>query len=141
MWRAIKPRGEGAPSAGDETLGDNRTTTTVDLTVRVHGAGGVPANAEEGEASSNGDPIPIPATPDDLVAGDEAVLSWLAADPTHRARFVLDHAGAVRAADADLDAEVLDAVARLNRRGPPGGLSLPGVELRSLSVEVVERGD
>jgi hypothetical protein len=144
MWRGTEPHERGAPSAGDETRGDSRATTTVDLTVRVHGAAAVESEAEvetqvEVEASGNGDPIPIPAAPDDLAAGDEAVLSWLAADPTHRARFVLDHAGALAAADPDLDAEVVDALARTNRRGSGVGSGAgPGVELRSVAVTVAD---
>lgn len=135
MGRSDRQRLDDAPSDAAEESGDNTPTRTLDLTIRVGRA--------RGEQSSNGDPIPIPADPEDLTPGDEAVLSWLAESPEHRARFVLDHAGALRSADPDLPAETLDAIERAQRRGPAGprGLSVPGVELRSLSVEVADGGD
>jgi hypothetical protein len=133
MGRFDQRRRDDAPSDTAEESGDSTPTRTLDLTIRVRPPGG--------EESSNGDPIPIPADPEVLEAADEAIRSWLAEDPLHRARFVLDHAGALRAADPDVSAETLDAIERLNRRGRGHGLSLPGVELRSLSVEVAEGGD
>ncbi|MFC5366721.1 hypothetical protein [Salinirubrum litoreum] len=135
MGRPDQTRPDDAPSDTEEGWGNSTPTRTLDLTIRVGPA--------RGEQSENGDPIPIPADPDDLSAGDDALLSWLAEAPANRARFVLDHAGALRAADPDLPRPTLDAVERARRRGRGGsrGLSLPGVELRSLSVVVSEGGD
>lgn len=135
MGRPDQTRLDDAPSDTAEESGDSTPTRTLDLTIRI-----APAR---GEQSDDGDPIPIPADPEDLAAGDDALLSWLADSPENRARFVLDHPGALRSADPDLPTETLDALERAQRRGGGGlhGLALPGVELRSLSVEVADGGD
>lgn len=133
MGHSDQRRLDDAPSDTEEGWGNDTPTRTLDLTIRVR--------PPDGEESSDGEPIPIPADPAELEAADETIRSWLAEDPLHRARFVLDHAGALRAADPDVSAETLDAIERLNRRGRGHGLSVPGVELRSLSVEVAEEGD
>jgi hypothetical protein len=110
---------------GFELLGGATLPVQVDLTVEI-------TRSEPGEAAQA---LP-PGTAEPLLEQQDRLLAWLEKSPENRLEFITDPVAGIERAGLDLDPDVIAALRDARGAAEAADAMPPGVELRSVRVEV-----